>query len=214
MMIKVPESLFFYFERAGITRTVPPGGIVYMQGEPAGTIYLIKKGRVRIYYMGDDGREITLAVMEAGRLVGDSSFLSQSSRPTTVSAVNEVTLISCTAQSLMPYLMKSEELCLILFQLLTDSCNYLCSQVKRLTLYDRRQKVASFLLEETEYPNPDKGIIGSTLPYSHEELAICVGLNRVTVTKILNEFCGLGYIALGYRKITVTDRTGLESLFP
>ena len=50
-MIKVPESLFCYFEQAGITRTIPPGGLIYMQGEPSGTIYLIKKGRVRIYYI-------------------------------------------------------------------------------------------------------------------------------------------------------------------
>ena len=212
-MIKVPESLFCYFEQAGITRTIPPGGLIYMQGEPSGTIYLIKKGRVRIYYIADDGREVTLAVAGAGRLIGDSSFLAQSSRPTTVSAVPEVQLISCTTKSLMPYLMQSEELCLILFQLLTDTCNYLCSQVRRLTLYNRHQKVASFLLDETETPNPDRGIIGSTLPYSHEELAICVGLSRVTVTKILNEFCDAGYIELGYRKITVTGRAGLESLF-
>ena len=82
-MIKVPESLFCYFEQAGITRTIPPGGLIYMQGEPSGTIYLIKKGRVRIYYIADDGREVTLAVAGAGRLIGDSSFLAQSSRPTT-----------------------------------------------------------------------------------------------------------------------------------
>lgn len=74
-MIKVPESLFCYFEQAGITRTIPPGGLIYMQGEPSGTIYLIKKGRVRIYYIADDGREVTLAVAGAGRLIGDSSFL-------------------------------------------------------------------------------------------------------------------------------------------
>ena len=109
-MIKVPESLFCYFEQAGITRTIPPGGLIYMQGEPSGTIYLIKKGRVRIYYIADDGREVTLAVAGAGRLIGDSSFLAQSSRPTTVSAVPEVQLISCTTKSLMPYLMQSEEL--------------------------------------------------------------------------------------------------------
>ena len=139
-MIKVPESLFCYFEQAGITRTIPPGGLIYMQGEPSGTIYPIKKGRVRIYYIADDGREVTLAVAGAGRLIGDSSFLAQSSRPTTVSAVPEVQLISCTTKSLMPYLMQSEELCLILFQLLTDTCNYLCSQVRRLTLYNRHRK--------------------------------------------------------------------------
>ena len=67
-MIKVPESLFCYFEQAGITRTIPPGGLIYMQGEPSGTIYLIKKGRVRIYYIAGDGREVTLAVAGAGLL--------------------------------------------------------------------------------------------------------------------------------------------------
>ena len=76
----------------------------------------------------------------------------------------------------MPYLMQSEELCLILFQLLTDTCNYLCDQVRRLTLYNRHQRLPASLLDETEDAKSRQGIIDSTLPYSHEELAICVGL--------------------------------------
>ena len=60
--------------------------------------------------------------------------------------------------------------------------------------------------------NIDKGIINSTLPYTHEEIATIVGLSRVTVTKVLNDFAKKGYIKNKYKKIIILNKKALAQL--
>ncbi len=50
-----------------------------------------------------------------------------------------------------------------------------------------------------------------TISYTHEEIASLTGLNRVTVTKILNDFYQKGWIDLAYRKIIIVDHDELSN---
>jgi CRP/FNR family transcriptional regulator, cyclic AMP receptor protein len=47
-----------------------PGEPVFLQGDPHKGIFLIEKGRVRTYYAGPSGKEVTLAYWTAGHFVG------------------------------------------------------------------------------------------------------------------------------------------------
>lgn len=210
--IKVPESLYSYFEQAGSSISIHSGEHIYMQGDHANRLYLITKGRVRVYYLSKEGEELTLEIVEKGRIFGESSFLYQATSQTTVDAVNEVELVSCTLENLYPFLSQSKDLTVILFQLLSNTCSHLSHQLKRSTFYNRYEKVASFLLDETAYPNKDKGISEKCIPYSHEELAVCLGLNRVTVTRVLNDFKQKGWIDLQYKKVIISNRAALGEL--
>ncbi|WP_455557914.1 helix-turn-helix domain-containing protein [Agathobaculum hominis] len=55
------------------------------------------------------------------------------------------------------------------------------------------------------------GIVDHTLPYTQEELSVCLNLHRTTVARILAGFAKKGLVRLGYRKIQVTDMIGLRN---
>ncbi|WP_028044802.1 Crp/Fnr family transcriptional regulator [Candidatus Stoquefichus massiliensis] len=210
--MKIKENLFHYFEKAGTKVKYHPQDIIYMQEDDANNLYLIIKGRVRVYVMTPNGEEITLEIIGKGRIFGESSFLQNSSRPTTVEAIGEVELISCYLDDLYPYLSESKDLTISLLQLMSQTCDYLSSLVKKAYTYNRYEKIASFLLEQTTYNNFDKGIISNTLTYTHEEIASLVGLSRVTTTKVLNQFAKKKYILNEYKKITVINKKALSLL--
>ena len=208
----VPLHLIEYFEHAGTKDRYPAGATLYIQGDSAPTIYFIRRGRVRMFYIGDNGKEITFQIIGEGQLIGASAFLSHASRETTVLAVNEVEVISCKFANLIPYMQESKELNQLLLTLLTVNYGNLCNQLKRLTVYNSTQRVASYLLDHTSVSREDLGIIDDTLPYTHEELGICLNLNRVTVTRILNRFAKEGWVKLSQKKIKILNRTALQSL--
>ena len=108
--------------------------------------------------------------------------------------------------------MESRELNEAVLTLLTDNYDFLCAQVRRLTVYNRFQRVASYLLDQTAEDNAGIGIVNSTLPYTHEELGVCLNLNRVTVTNILNQFQKQGIVKLGRKKIQVIDKEKLREI--
>lgn len=197
--MKISENLFDYFKQAGTLIKYQPSDIIYMQEDATNNLYLILKGRVRVFLVSKDGQEITLDIIDQGRIFGESSFLLNTSRPVCVSAIDDVELISCNLETLYPTILESKELTLAIMRLLSSTNDHLTNQVKKAYFYNRHEKIAAFLLEQNK----------KTIPYTHEEIASLTGLNRVTVTKILNDFNQYGWIDLAYRKIIITDRNQL-----
>lgn len=210
--MKIKKDLFQYFYKAGQIVKYKSQDIIYMQDDHSNNLYVVVKGRVRVYVLNPNGEEITYDILDEGRIFGDSSFFQNSPRPTTVSAVNDVELISCTLENLYPFLKESDELAISLMKLMSQTCDYLSTLVKRAYTYNRYEKIASFLLELTLTDNPNKNIINNTIPYTHEEISTIVGLSRVTTTKVLNEFQKHGYIKTQYKKITVLNKKALSEL--
>ncbi|WP_287448357.1 Crp/Fnr family transcriptional regulator [Sellimonas sp.] len=209
-MVKIPEKYFSYFKKVGTVKVYRKRQIIYLQNDSADALYLILSGRVRVFNTTVTGKETTLEIVEKGRIFGESSFLGEYRRPTTVEAVNTVTLVSCSIENLIPILKESEELMMLMFQHLSQTCDYLANKVYRLTNYNRYQRIANFLLEETACSNPDKDITEDGIPYTHEEIAGLLGLSRVTVSKVLASFMEKGMIKNGYRKILILDRKALQ----
>lgn len=204
--MKIKENLFQYFEKAGIKDTYHPHDIIYMQEDDSTNIYLIVKGRVRVYNISLTGEEITFEILDKGRIFGESSVFQNSSRPTTVTAISDVELISCRLDDLYPYLSESKELTVSLLQHMSQTCDHVTSLLKKAYTYNRYEKIASFLLEQPHTQIP------YSISYTHEEMSTIVGLSRVTITKVLNEFVKKGYIQNKYRRIVIIDVNGLEDI--
>ena len=207
--MRIGEEKFGVFESVGRVLRYRPGELIYMERDAADTLYLIRRGRVRVYLGTESGEEVTLEILEKGRIFGESSFIQNACRPTTVSAVTDTELVACRLAALGPALQSNWELTRALLQMMSDTCDYLSRLVKRAYLYDRRERLAAFLLELTAADDPDKDIRDGALPYTHEDLALVTGLSRVTVTRVLGEFQRAGWVECGYRKIRVRDRAGL-----
>ena len=191
-----------------------PGETIYFQGESADRLYLVKKGRVRVFYVTKAGKELTFEVIEKGKLIGESSFLSHSVYPVSAAAVNQVELLECDLHGLYAYMEESPQLMYVIIQLLSRTCNHLTEQLRRITLYDRYQKIASFLLHETAYPDRDRGVTDDEIPYTHEELALSLGMNRVTVSKVLSQWKQEGILSAGYGQISggSFEKTALKNI--
>lgn len=210
---KIPEHLYSCFAKIGRPFSYKQGETIYMQGDTAGSLYFIDKGRVRAYYTSGGGKEFTFEVIERGRIFGESSFLSRCAWPVSVQAVTDVQLIACSPQELYQHMDDSKELRNLIFMLLSGTCNHLIKQLRRVTMYDRYQRIASLLLDETKHPSKDRGVTKNSIPYTQEDLAMALGLNRVTVNRVLSQWRDQGIVGLSYGKIEILNREYLKGLF-
>lgn len=210
-MVQASNEIIRYFQQAGTTHYYQKDQIIYLQGEYSPSLYLISRGRVRMFFIGKDGKEVTYRIIGERQLFGESVFLSHTARPATISAVTETTLISYEFRQLSVYLGQSKELSQVILSLLADNYQFLCRQVRRLSIYNRFQQIASYLLNQSEPGNDGIGVSKGILPYTHEELGVCLNLNRVTVTRVLNEFQKKGLVELERKRIRIINREGLKS---
>lgn len=206
---KITEEMYPYFDKVSETKYYKAGQYIYFQGDLSNQFYVIKKGRVRVYFLSANGEEMTVEIVEKGRIFGESSFLSKTSRPTNVEAINDVELYACKIEDLIPYLSSSPKLMEILFKLLIQNLDHVSNQLHHLYFLNRFQKVAYFLIEQTSRANIDLNISSNCVPYSHQEIAYCVGISRVSVTKVLDYFKNEGWIDLKYKKVIILNREAL-----
>lgn len=197
------------FERIGTQVVIKPGDMIYVKGDMADKFYYIKKGRVRIFDNMPSGREITVDVIEAGHIFGESAFGSPV-RPINVQAVNEVVLIVVDMQSLADQMGRNPTLALHLLQMCSDSMDRLMNRVEEQCMLDRYGKIASFLLDVTSVESAEKGTLGGNVPFTHGDISAYLGLNRTTVSAILKYFDQKKWISCGYGKICVIERDKLE----
>lgn len=199
-------------EKEGVVFTVLPGHPVYLKGDPADRVYYVVKGRVRVFENLYSGREMTLDIVEAGRIFGESAFTEGNVRPACVQAVNKVTLISFRMADILPHFHGRAQFALHFLQLCSNTMDHLTARMEDQCLLDRYGKVASYILDETAPDSVEKGTAGGVLPYTHEDLAVSLGLNRSTVTMVLKEFEKAGWLKGRYGSIKVLDRQALEDM--
>ena len=88
--MKIKKEYFQYFIEAGQKQVYQPSDIIYMQEDDADLIYLILNGKVKVYVMNSNGKEVTMDILQSGDIFGESAFISQSKRPTTIQAISDV----------------------------------------------------------------------------------------------------------------------------
>ena len=123
--MKINDELFDYFKQAGTIKHYQKNDIIYMQDDHADELCLVLKGRVRVYHITKNGDEINYDVLDKGRIFGESSLYENAYRPTTVSAINDVEIITCHLEDLYPYLSSSLDLTITLLKIFNENCNHL-----------------------------------------------------------------------------------------
>ena len=71
---------------------VPAGGLVFAEGEPARSMFIVRQGELEICKRGRDGTEFCLATLQRGDCVGEMSLIDIQPRSATARAVGEATL--------------------------------------------------------------------------------------------------------------------------
>ncbi len=71
---------------------VRQGEHLFREGQFPGAMYLIRRGRLRIYRT-ENGREIDLEVLDENQIVGELSFLDGSLRSASAQAISDTTVV-------------------------------------------------------------------------------------------------------------------------
>jgi CRP-like cAMP-binding protein len=63
---------------------------LYLPGDPSNTIYLLKKGRVKIATIAPSGKEVTFDILEPGEIFGELEVLEDAPRHTIAEPLEDI----------------------------------------------------------------------------------------------------------------------------
>ena len=114
-----------------VPRRAARGDVLLRRGHPSAGVVIIVAGRVRIGTVSEDGREMTLAMLAPGDVLGEMSVLDGGDVSADAVAIEDCTLLSIERSRFLHLLRGNGDLCLRLLAVL-------CQRIRRsnMTLED------------------------------------------------------------------------------
>jgi CRP-like cAMP-binding protein len=187
------------------------GEVFYTPQEPDGKLFILTKGKVRIYKM-EASREFTLEVLDAGTLFGEVSFTAHRLRDAYAEATEPSVLLAMERAEVERLIQQKPQVGIRMISLLSERLHYYESRMQDVTLKGVPARLASLILFLIESEGVQRsGEIGIPTRYTHHYLGTMIGANREAVTKAFGHLQDEGAIQIRRRLIYVEDVEALES---
>ncbi len=169
-------------------RRFRPRQVVFAAGDPAERVYLVLKGRVKVYQVAENGKEIILDVVGRGGVIGDMAIVEDGEREACAQAMEETVAVSISWEDFAHVTQQSPKLGFALAELMARRLVRLQRTLTSLVTKPVAARLADTLLNRQEDGHIDLGM-------THQELAQTIGTSRETVTALLSRFVAMGVIA-------------------
>jgi CRP/FNR family transcriptional regulator, cyclic AMP receptor protein len=187
--------------------------ILYSPEDGTERLFILKKGKVQLYEIGDAGDEITLSVVEEGNVFGEMALTGQSLHGLYVRALTPSTVVSLRRADVEHLIMNKPEVGLRLVQELAERLHDSERRYADLVDKDVPARLATQILTLVD----SEGVVSSEsyrIPthYTHEQLASMIGCKRVAITRAFRKLEAAGAVELRDRRIVVKDLDALKGM--
>jgi len=160
------------------------GDIFYSPDDPSEKVFILRRGKARIYKVADD-REFTLAVVDAGTMFGEMTLTAQRLQGAYAQAMEPSEVSTMLREDLERLILEKPQVGLQIAHLLSERLRRYETRLEDITLKDIPSRLASMilLLAEAEGVVTSEGYVRIPTHYTHERLGTMIGTNREAVSR-------------------------------
>lgn len=175
------------------------GQLLFSEGDTAKGFWQIVNGAVRLYSLGEQGREAEIHRCEAGDIVGAAFALAQVPFPHFGSALSDCEALFFPTAQAIPRIVEHPPLARLFLRILAGKCSELTARISALQMQTVRDRLLYYLGETC----PKDGSCTFRLPLSKRDLAQQLGTSPETLSRTLRDLQSEGILAVDNRQITV-----------
>lgn len=171
-------------------------------------LLLVKSGRLRVFVLSEDGREITLYRLLPGEicLFSASCMMPQIAFAVTVTAEAPSEVLVLPPDVYKAVMAESAPLANFTNELIAARFSDVMWLIEQILWKSFDRRLAAFLLAEAKLEH------SATLHLTHEAIANHMGTAREVVTRMLRYFQGEGWVKLARGTLQLTDEPSLRAL--
>jgi CRP/FNR family transcriptional regulator len=199
-----PELLREFQQTAFFTR-IPEGRDVFIEGDRVDAIALLISGVVRVYKIGETGREITLYRFGNGEscILTANAILSQKNFPAVATVEKEAEAVMIPADTFRDWVRRYDLWREFVFELLSQRLSSVMEIVEEVAFRRMDARLASLLVE--------RGLRSDPIHSTHQEIAAELGSSREVISRILEDFSAQGMVEVSRGIIKILDRDALTA---
>lgn len=185
------------------------GELICVQGEPAHTMYILVKGKVKIYTTSAKGQALILSFKKPLEVIGDIEYVQEQDLINTVEAVSSVEMISVQYRWLNKYGKDHAPLLRFLLEIVTRKFYIKSDFLSFNLLHPVEVRLASYLMS-VSYDESDALIKDKVSTVSLADAANLIGTSYRHLNRVIQKFCEEGLIERRKGFIQIIDRERLS----
>lgn len=186
--------------QVAVRRTYPRHTLLIQEGDPGESLYLLRKGRAKVYLGNDGGREVIVAILGPGDFFGELALIDDAKCSANVMTLEESEFVSIGKREFRQVLASSSGMAIHLLKALTSRLREADLQIEALALKDVQARVVQ-ALESLAEPDGNERVIPARI--THRDIAAMVGASREVVTRIFRSLEERGIVRVNGRRVAL-----------
>ncbi len=180
----------------GVKKNLSKGDSLYFEGDLCQGIGFLLSGEIRIFKIGENGREITLYEVFPGEtcILNASCLLSNQRYPANATATADGTIIFIPAGLFMGMMSVSVIMRNFIFALFSRRFNEIIELLEEVTFGKLNERLSEYLIEKSS---------NDLLLTSHQMIANDLGTSREVISRLLKDFERKGQVALSRNQVKI-----------
>jgi CRP/FNR family transcriptional regulator len=205
---EIPEEIQRKLAGSASREVFLKDSLLFTEGDEIQSIYILRRGQVKLCRYHPDGREYILDILKAGNSIWESLFLHDATYPYSAVCLNEVSVCRIRKKDFMEILSDDREVLFYLISVLSQRLQDAKEHALLLSIHDADVRLAGFLLDRERRWSENE------IHMRLEDIASSVNLRVETVSRILRRFEKEGILSReGQGKISIRDFDSLRRIF-
>ncbi len=189
-------------------REYAKGEIIFRQGDTSRELYIVVKGKVRIFKISPSGDETSIQIFSNHDIIGEFATIDGQPRSATAKAIGRCALLAMAGERFVQHMREIPDLALGMTRLLAAKVRWTAAYAETVAQYDCAGRLLHILLLYNEQFGEEveagKRYV-LDLALNQADLASLVGARREWVNRILGDWRKRGLIEYGAGKIVILD---------
>ncbi len=201
-----------------ISQTLPMqtclvGGLVTSPDDDDERLYVVKRGRVRLYRLTPEGKQLTLEILDKGRIVGRMSWLGQQLTDVYAEAIEDALICSFTPRELQQLIDRFPSVGVNIIRYLSDRLAASEREREVMAFRSVEQRLAARLIELVQrFGQPADGGMAIDARLTQQELADMIGTSRETLASTVTSLRERGVLEMHSQRVVILDTDRLREL--
>ena len=187
------------------------GEFVYMPGDRAECVYVLKKGRIKLSVLSESGKEFAIDIFQPGDIFGEFALVDDSTRSNMAQALDDALMWVFGKRDFLRLLETRPKLAMNYIRLVGGRRRRMEKKLSDITTKDVAARVCELLHDiSTTSAAASTSAPELLVPLTHQDVASLIGASRQTTTTVLNDLERRGIIELGRGWVRIQNLKELQ----
>ncbi len=189
------------------SKTYKKGELIFSYGQKSDTLYIVRQGQIKTYYLSENAKEHILRILHPGDFIGELSLFLDEHNTAYAEAITQVEVCMIQKSDISELMEIYPNIGLKIILELSSRLKKSEKQSSWIATEQVEKRIALYLLEFFDQKKPQNVI---NLSMTKKDLASFLGTTPETLSRKFALLEDYGYISqVSNKKIVITDHEGL-----